>query len=369
LQGRWDVAAGSAGTIALLAAVLLFRNVSVSPAQPIDKADPLKEMVARKLTEGAHSCSTEESHAESFPTYRSSQPKWGSKLMIRPHPGKAVLAVVAIMALAQVTPVMAETAPGSAPIEIAYVPPALPYLQPVYERLKQRKVLEQLRDFLSPLILPVTLRITALQCGETNAFWAGRAEGLKLCYEYVDWVERLAPAETTPEGFTPQDAIAGEFVEVTLHEMGHAVFDLFEVPVFGREEDAADEMAGFLMLQFGQDVALRTIGGTAYTYQQQALQSHWSRTTFADEHETDQQRFYNYLCLAYGAQPATFQRFVDSNLLPAKRAANCGREYRQVQRAFMKTVMPHIDQELMKKVQAMQMLRPDDGILKRDYAQ
>jgi hypothetical protein len=266
-------------------------------------------------------------------------------------------------------PASAQAAQSSAPIEIEYVPPAKQYLRPVYERLKQRKVLEQLRDFLSPLRLPVTLRIRTLQCDDTNAYWAGRVEGLKLCYEYVDWVERLAPAETTPEGFTPQDAIAGEFVEVTLHEMGHAVFDLFNVPIFGREEDAADQMAGFLMLQFGQDVALRTISGTAYTYQQQAKQSNWSRTTFADEHETDEQRFYNYLCLAYGAQPATFQRFVDSNILPAKRAANCGREYRQIQRAFLKTIMPHVDQEVMKKVQAVQMLRPDDGIIKRDYAQ
>ena len=289
--------------------------------------------------------------------------------MIRCCVYSALLALAILGAPAQGIPAPAQAAEGSAPIEIEYVPPAQPYLRPIYERLKQRKVLEQLRDFLSPLRLPVTLRIRTLQCDDTNAYWAGRVEGLKLCYEYVDWVERLAPAETTPDGFTPQDAIAGEFIEVTLHEMGHAVFDLFEVPIFGREEDAADQMAGFIMLQFGQDVALRTISGTAYTYQQQALQSHWSRTSFADEHETDQQRFYNYLCLAYGAQPATFQRFVDSNLLPAKRAANCGREYRQIQRAFMKTVMPHVDQELMKKVQAMQMLRPDDGILKRDYPQ
>ena len=289
--------------------------------------------------------------------------------MISHRVRNVALALAATGVLAQGPLPSAQAAEGSAPIMIEYVPPAQRYLQPVYERLKQRKVLEQLRDFLSPLRLPLTLRIRTLQCDDTNAYWAGRAEGLKLCYEYVDWVERLAPAETTPEGFTPQDAIAGEFVEVTLHEMGHAVFDLFNVPIFGREEDAADQIAGFIMLQFGQDVALRTISGTAYAYQQQAKESSWSRTGFADEHETDEQRFYNYLCLAYGAQPATFQRFVDSNVLPAKRAANCGREYRQIQRSFMKTIMPHVDQEQMKKVQAMQMLRPDDGIIKRDYPQ
>jgi hypothetical protein len=143
------------------------------------------------------------------------------------------------------------------------------------------------------------------------------------------------------------------------------VFDLFNVPIFGREEDAADEIAGFIMLQFGQEVALRTISGTAYAYQQQAKQRKLSRSSFSDVHGTDEQRFYNYLCLAYGAQPATFQRFVDSNVLPAARAANCAREYRQIQRAFEKTVMPHVDQARMAEVRKMQILRPDDGIIKR----
>jgi Putative metallopeptidase len=191
---------------------------------------------------------------------------------------------------------------------------------------------------------------------------------VKLGYEYVDWIERLAPAERTPEGFTPEDAVVGEFVEVTLHEMGHAVFDLFNVPIFGREEDAADQIAGFIMLQFGQEVALRTISGTAYAYQEQAKQRKWSRSSFADEHGTDEQRFYNYLCLGYGAEPATFQRYVDSGLLPAARAANCAREYRQVKLAFEKTIMPHVDKELMEKVRKMQVLRPDDGIIKRSDA-
>jgi hypothetical protein len=280
-----------------------------------------------------------------------------------------VILVLTLMgATVQATPARAQAAPRSDAIEIEYVEPVQSYLRPIYERLKKRKVLEQLKEFLSPLLLPITLHIRTLQCDDTNAYWAGRVEGLKLCYEYVDWVERLAPKETTPEGFTPEDAIAGEFVEVTLHEMGHAVFDLFSVPIFGREEDAADQIAGFIMLQFGQDVALRTISGTAYAYQQQAKQRNLSRSSFADVHGTDEQRFYNYLCLAYGAQPATFQRFVDANVLPATRAANCAREYRQIQRAFEKTIMPHVDRELMKKVQAMQILKPDDGVVKRSDA-
>jgi hypothetical protein len=38
-----------------------------------------------------------------------------------------------------------------------------------------------------------------------------------------------------------------------LHETGHAVFDLLEVPVLGREEDAADLFSAYIMLHFGKD--------------------------------------------------------------------------------------------------------------------
>jgi hypothetical protein len=272
--------------------------------------------------------------------------------------------VMALMgSIGQAAPVMAQAASDlqNKMIEIEYVEPINSSLRPIYERFRKREILESLKQFLSPLKLSLKLRITALQCNETNAYWAGRTRGLLLCYEYADWIARLAPATPTPEGFTREDTIAGEFIETALHEMGHAVFDLFDAPIFGREEDAADQMAGFIMLQFGREVALRTISGTAAAYQAQARQRTLSRSSFSDEHGTDQQRFYNYLCLAYGAEPAAFQRFVDTNVLPPTRAVHCAHEYQQIKNAFEKTILPHVDRDLMKAVQSTQWLRPDDG--------
>ena len=75
-----------------------------------------------------------------------------------------------------------------------------------------------------------------------------------------------APQKVSPEGFTRQEAIVGGFVGVTLHEAGHAVNDLLNLPVLGREEDAADQIAGFIMLQFGKEVARTAIKGTAYSW-------------------------------------------------------------------------------------------------------
>ena len=141
-------------------------------------------------------------------------------------------------------------------IQISYSPPQSSYYLPLLERLQKGQYLERLKQFLSPLIIPpgITLKITTKECGVMNSWWAGRQDGLFLCYEWPDYVERIAPSGPTPEGVTREDAILGALLQVTFHELGHAMFDIYDVPIFGREEDAADQMAGFILSQFGPGV-------------------------------------------------------------------------------------------------------------------
>ena len=58
----------------------------------------------------------------------------------------------------------------------------------------------------------------------------------------------------------------GPTLEVFLHEVGHAVFDYLSVPILGREEDAADQFAAYVLLQFAESDARRLIYGVAYSY-------------------------------------------------------------------------------------------------------
>ena len=37
------------------------------------------------------------------------------------------------------------------------------------------------------------------------------------------------------------------------HEFGHLAFDVYDVPIFGEEEQAADHFAAFTILQFRED--------------------------------------------------------------------------------------------------------------------
>ncbi len=266
-------------------------------------------------------------------------------------------AAVAVLLVGLALPVRAGE-PRTNNLTVDYVDPRSAKFVPVMERLKQRQVLEALAQFLSPLRLPNLLRLKTKECGVINAFYDPSDWAINICYEWVYDTEEHAPKDPTPQGFTREDAIIGGFVGVVLHEAGHAVYDILDVPVLGREEDAADQIAAFMMLQFGKDVARKTINGFAYTWLSMASRS---RPAYYDVHGTPMQRFQNFLCLAYGGEPVTFKDYIDKGMLPKDRAENCAAEYRQVRNAFLKTIYKHIDQEQMKKVQATQWLRPSDG--------
>jgi hypothetical protein len=231
-------------------------------------------------------------------------------------------------------------------IEFSYFPPKTLKYQATMERMKQRQVLESLSQFLSPLRLPHKLFLVTIECGENPSpryvpdNWA-----ILLCYEFNEILEKVAPKEGQPsQGFTRDEVIVGSFVGVVLHEAGHAVFDMLDVPVFGREEDAADEMASFIALQFSKEVARTVTRGYAYFWSVLGNPKEWAQ--YSDEHGTSAQRFYNTLCLGYGADPQTFKEFVDRGWLPKERADNCAAEYQQIKLAFEKTILPYVDLDL-----------------------
>jgi hypothetical protein len=64
-------------------------------------------------------------------------------------------------------------------------------------------------------------------------------------------------------------------------------------------------------------------------------------THFAGVHGTSAQRFYNVVCIAYGADKHLFgDDIVEKGYLPKERAEDCENEYRQVAYAYEKLIGP-----------------------------
>lgn len=265
-------------------------------------------------------------------------------------------------------------------ISVKYVQPRNPKLNPVRQRLMDRRVLEEMAEFLSPLRLKRNLTLSTDQCDQVNAFYQSGAQKLQMCYELVEETRNaLVPfvegrytlpngevLKPTIQGVTRGEAIVGSFLGTMFHEMGHAVFDLQDIPVLGKEEDGADQLAAFLLVQFGPDVARTAIKGLAADWDFSAQRLDWNvrngkrQHPYYDVHSLHAQRMYMTLCIGYGALPAVFQDLVDQGLLPRARAANCPNEYKQVAHAFGKTLLPDIDREQMEIVRKKKWLRTDD---------
>ena len=144
-------------------------------------------------------------------------------------------------------------------VSIAYDQPNNSAFQDLYRRLRERRALERIQEILSPLRTPEQLIIKTTECGAVNSYF--KRENFKptvrICYEFLKNILDSLPNQITSAGLTPDDAAVGQFAFVTLHEVGHASFDMFSVPIFGREEDAADNFATYTMLQFSRGQARR----------------------------------------------------------------------------------------------------------------
>ena len=153
-------------------------------------------------------------------------------------------------------------------VSIAYVPPESSTLQELYYFLREHRALERIQEILSPLRSPEELTIKTTECKEVNS-WYTREKSkptVTICYEYLKRILQSLPSERNPDGLTPADAAVGQFIWVTLHEVGHATFDILDLPIFGHSEDAADNFATYIMLQFGEGQAHRLIAGAAWAW-------------------------------------------------------------------------------------------------------
>ena len=243
---------------------------------------------------------------------------------------------------------------------IEYVPPTNPEHQPLYELLKKHRALERLQEVFSPFQLPIDLKLRTVGCNGASNAWYHRPD-VSVCYEYLDEIYQMIPKEASPQAPTQADCMLGQIFYIFGHEMGHAIFDVFDVPLFGDAENAADHFSTYMMLQFGKDQAKALITGAASVYKKYVQTTYVSAplAAFSDVHAAPAQRFYNMICLAYGADPILFAEFVEKDskdYLPQDRARNCKNEFDQVTFAFRGAIRPHLDQRLEKQVLDMDWL-------------
>jgi len=249
------------------------------------------------------------------------------------------------------TPAAAQAAPASAQVQIRYEPSTK--FTAVRDLLQRHKVLEKAQIFMSPLRLPRTLTIRSAECGAPSIPYDAAKGIITICYEAIASIQELAKGSETDANKLAA-VITGGVVEEVLHRMALGILQVFDVPVWGREDDAADLLGAFLVLQFDEQTARTAIIGAASLFI--SATSSIGKVDYVSDTSPSAQRFFNFLCIAYGGDPFAFQVMVDKGFLPKERAARCAGEYNTVRKAFDLRLMPHVDPDLVVKIRAIDWL-------------
>lgn len=217
--------------------------------------------------------------------------------------------------------------------------------------LKSARLLETLQELLSPLRLPFPITLKMEDCdGAIQAYFDHST--VKVCYEYLACVMKYVP-KMEKQGLSVRDAILGPAIDVFLHEFGHGLVRVLEVPFFGKEEDVADYIGTYLLLEFCKDDARRLILGALFIGDAEALEAQGKAPelrALADTHSLPAQRYFNRWCMAYGADPKLFSDAIEIGMLPEARVKWCKYEWQSNRFAFQQLVEPFIDKPMKDKI-------------------
>ena len=137
--------------------------------------------------------------------------------------------------------------------------------------------------------------------------------------------------------------VVGNMLYVLLHEVGHALIHEMDLPVLGRNEDAADEFAAITLIRVGSAFSQHVLANAAkgWFLSDRRNREIGEPMLFYDEHGLDAQRAYEIVCLMVGADSEKFKDLANETGLPAERQKDCKEEYERASRAWETLLKPH----------------------------
>jgi len=197
-------------------------------------------------------------------------------------------------------------------------------------QLRRSGFLERLAWASSQLFdTPRPIALSVGECGTANAFYRSLPDGrgqVVLCYELLTQLE-IERREAVRRGARlPNNIVGGAVAFILMHEIGHALVHQLNIPTLGGEEDAADAIAAYVLLNMpnGNDNWLQ---GALWFFNK--AERVYSRAHYSAVHSLHPQRQATIACLAFGKDAQRFLAYA-RGLVSAERGRGCAREYQRV---------------------------------------
>lgn len=209
------------------------------------------------------------------------------------------------------------------------------------QMFKNSRAFETIADALNgAFALPTDITIILGEVGTVNAFYDPGTKQILMGYEIIAYFNnsfsRIAQSEEELGRAT-----MGATLFVFFHETGHALVDVYTLPITGKEEDAVDQVSTLILLEAGDEGETALLDSATWFYlrgQEVGVQNlpYWG------VHALDMQRFYNIIAWVYGKNPQKYSYLVEQGILPAARAQTAQYEYQQMYNSWSRLLEPYI---------------------------
>jgi hypothetical protein len=194
--------------------------------------------------------------------------------------------------------------------------------------------------------LPWNMKVLVRNSSDTGPYYDPETHTINLDYAFTafiyDQVKRMDPKISD---YDLGSSVAAIDAFLYVHEFAHLLIDAFDLPITGREEDAADQLAALFMVKFVD-------GGEEYAFDAAKFfdslagdPSQLAEEDFFDEHSLDKQRAYQIVCWIAGSSDANYAAIEKKDIFTEDRLARCPEEFAQIDHAWGQLLEPHFADE------------------------
>jgi hypothetical protein len=147
--------------------------------------------------------------------------------------------------------------------------------------------------------------------GEEDPYYDPETSTIYLSYYFANEIGERHKADN-PDASSAQTErfIISGVVHTLFHEYAHVLVDYLSLPVLGREEDAADSFASYVLLTLMDNGASILKDGADLFYLESLDPDPFEDAMLSDSHSLAIQRFYMGMCHLYASDEKTYQDFI-----------------------------------------------------------
>jgi hypothetical protein len=228
-------------------------------------------------------------------------------------------------------------------ILIVYENPGNKNFKKLKEEIAGSEIFENLvRRLALYIALPSEIKVRLCSLGKKKVCYDAEKKEILVAYELLEYFAGLLESEEE----SSEDEKAALFADlvffITLHELGRAFIDIFNLPVTGKEEDAADLIASWIILKSYGDqdhqAVISLVNASQWlVYKSDASRLKAGEVEFAGCHSLDPQRFFNMITWAYGFNPNAVNAVLWEHIervLPEERIEDAAAEFESIDGSF-----------------------------------